>query len=106
MGNGIDNSDPLSDLNPRDDLESLAFVLLYLLRGDLPWHSTGSHPSKMLSWNEARLAQGYPPAFGELLDYARQLGFAEPIDYERFRVTFEKLRHSEVERTVSPGKMI
>ena len=59
----------------------------------------------MLSWNGVRLAEGYPAAFGELLDYARQLSFDEPINYERFRAAFEKLRHSEVKRNVSPGKI-
>ena len=53
--------------------------------------------SKILSWNVARLSEGYHSAFGELLDYARHLGFDEPIDYERFRTVFEKLPHSEVE---------
>jgi casein kinase I family protein HRR25 len=115
MGYGIDHSDPLSDLNPRDDLESLAFVLLYLLRGNLPWHklcdagtALARIPqirSKMLSWNGTRLAGGYPSVFGELLEYARQLSFDDPIDYERFRAAFDKLRHSEVERNVSPGKI-
>jgi len=107
----------LPDLNPRDDLESLAFILLYLLRGNLPWHklcSAGTAVaripqirSKMLSWNGARLADGYPSAFGELLDYARHLGFDEPIDYERFRADFETLRYSEVEikRDVSLGEI-
>ena len=100
------HSDLLSDLNPRDDLESLAFVLIYLLRGDLPWHKlcgAGSAlaripqiRSKMLTWNGARLAEGHPLVFGELLDYARHLGF-EPIDYERFRLAFETLRNSEIE---------
>ena len=64
--------------------------------------------SKMLSWNGARLAEEYPSAFGEFLDYARHLGFDEPIDYEHFRADFEKLRHSEVEikRDVGLGKNI
>lgn len=63
----------------------------------------------MLSWNGARLCEGYPSALGELLDYARHLGFDEPIDYERFRTVFEHLRHSELEvkikRNVNPGKI-
>ena len=116
MGDIINNSDPLSDLNPRDDLESLAFVLLYLLCGDLPSHKfcrAGTAlaripqiKSKMLSWNGVRLAEGCSSAFGELLDYARQLSFDDPIGYESFRGAFEKLRHSEVERNVSPGRII
>ena len=61
----------------------------------------------MLSWNGARLGEGYPSTFRELLDYARHLGFDEPIDYERFRATFETLRHSDVmiKRNVNPGRI-
>ena len=63
--------------------------------------------SKMLSWNGARLGEGYPSTFGELLDYARHLGFDEPIDYERFRTVFENLRHPElkIKRNVYSGKI-
>jgi hypothetical protein len=46
--------------------------------------------SKMLSWNGARLGEGYPSAFGELLDYARHLGFDEPIDYDALPYRFRK----------------
>ena len=52
--------------------------------------------SKMLSWNGTRIGEGYPLAFGSLLDYARKLDFDEPIDYKRFGTVFEKLRDSEV----------
>ena len=107
FGPAVRHSDHFSDLNPRDDLESLAFVLIYLLRGDLPWHKlcgAGSAlaripqiRSKMLSWNGARLAKGHQLVFGELLDYARRLDFDEPIDYNRFRLAFEMLRDSEIE---------
>ena len=51
----------------------------------------------MVAWNEARLAEGHPLVFGELLDYALHLGFDEPIDYERFRLAFEVLRDSKIE---------
>ncbi|KIM41032.1 hypothetical protein M413DRAFT_158236 [Hebeloma cylindrosporum] len=70
------------ELKPRDDIKSLALVLLYLLRGDLPWHKlcgAGSAlarilqiRSKMLSWDGLRLAEGHPSVFGEPLDYARR----------------------------------
>jgi len=61
----------------------------------------------MLSWNGAQLGDGYPSAFGELLDYARHLGFDELIDYKRFRAVFENLRHSElkIKRNLNPGKI-
>jgi len=116
FGRQARRSDLLSDLNPRDDLESLAFILLYLLRGSLPWHKlcrAGTAVtritqirSKLLSWNGARLGEGYSSAFGKLLDYARHLGFDEPIDYEGFRSDFKKLRDSKVQtnRNVGPGK--
>ena len=62
----------------------------------------------MLSSNGTRLGEKFPSVFGEFVDYARHLGFSEPIDYKRFRTVFKKLRHSKVEtkRDVSPDKII
>ena len=116
LGDRVRRSDLLADLNPRDDLESLAFILLYLLRGSLPWHKlcragtavarVTQIRSKLLSWNGARLGEGYSSAFGKLLDYARHLGFDEPINYEGFRSDFKKLYNSKVQTKpkVGPGK--
>ena len=62
----------------------------------------------MLSSNGTRLGEKFSSVFGEFVDYARHLGFNEPIDYKRFRTVFKKLRHSKVEtkRDVSPDKII
>jgi hypothetical protein len=91
----------LEDLGPRDDLESLAYTLLFLLRGDLPWQKHGEHGTvlgriahireKKGAWTGSRLAKGHPPVFGQLLDYARGLKFNESLDYGRFRALFAGL---------------
>ena len=90
-----------SDLNPRDDLESLAYVLLYLLRGSLPWHKLSNSGTavgrivqireKMKTWTGSKLASGYPAIFGKLLDDARRLEFDEPIDYDGYRHHFQQI---------------
>ena len=96
----IDNFDLVLDLNSRDCLKSLAFVLLYYF-ADLPWHKILSADTalacvpriefKMLSWNEACLAEEHFSPFAEPLDYARQPSFGGPIDHERFHATFLKI---------------
>lgn len=69
----------------RDDLESLAYVLLFLLCGDLPWRSGSTsaesrqcvmrhiHASKTACTGTA-LGTNFPPEFGALLDCCRALG--------------------------------
>ena len=61
----------------------------------------------MLSWSGARLGEGHPSVFGELLDYARRLGFDELIDYERFGADFEELCNSKIRiiPNMNPGKI-
>ncbi|KIK97934.1 hypothetical protein PAXRUDRAFT_824434 [Paxillus rubicundulus Ve08.2h10] len=88
-------------LSWRDDLESLAYVLLFLLRGNLPWVSspegstiTGAavrvRMAKM-KWSGSQLAQGHPPEFGQFLDQTRALAIDETPPYERYVEVFENL---------------
>ena len=75
-----------TDSSPRDDLESLAYTLLFLLRGGLPWQRYNSREcmhfgamkqirEKKMKWPGPRLGEGKPKDFGNLLDYSRALSF-------------------------------
>jgi len=89
------------DLGPRDDLESLAFVLFFLLRGDLPWRSGSNTESIQRSMSRIRafkaactgaaLATNFPPEFGDLLDYTRALRFDHIPDYDHLAARFQSL---------------
>ncbi|ETW77752.1 hypothetical protein HETIRDRAFT_241720, partial [Heterobasidion irregulare TC 32-1] len=90
------------DSSPRDDLESLAYTLLFLLRGGLPWQRYNSRGctrfgamkqirEKKMKWPGPRLGEGKPRDFGDLLDYARALAFEDKPDYERLSRGFERL---------------
>ncbi|KAG6836710.1 hypothetical protein H0H93_004687 [Arthromyces matolae] len=90
-------------LTRRDDLESLAYVLLALIRGGLPWKAFHSvrifNPKnqvlhKKRNWPGARLGAGQHPCFGEFLDYARNLRFDEIPDYRGWARTFNNLAKS------------
>ncbi|TFK35882.1 kinase-like domain-containing protein [Crucibulum laeve] len=99
----------------RDDLESLAYMLIYFLRGTLPWRklrapTTAPTPSPDAStppynpvsatWdlirdsklaNEDLLTVGLPPEFDVLFRYARGLEFDDLPDYEGLRNLFRGL---------------
>lgn len=74
----------------RDDLESVSYLLAYLLRGTLPWQGLKTPKGdtryaricevKAASTPES-LAWGYPRQFGQLIHYARNLSFEETPDY-------------------------
>ena len=62
----------------RDDLESIAYMLIYFLKGRLPWQGleTGQHHSerkyglildKKQQTSIAQLCEGLPPVFGQFL---------------------------------------
>ncbi|KZO99678.1 kinase-like protein [Calocera viscosa TUFC12733] len=78
------------------DLEQLAYVLLYLLRGDLPWKFRPKNLAQLRSqylhcsqvkaaWSGQALSTGHPPIFGALLDYARSLPPSELPRYDIIR---------------------
>ena len=89
MHMGVENS-------RRDDLESLGYVLIYLMKGRLPWQSLRS--DRMLKEEKIKkvkigtsidtLCQGLPPQFGEYMRAIRNLGFSETPDYQSYKQLF------------------
>lgn len=74
----------------RDDLEALAYVLIYLCLGSLPWQSNGvPRPDQQAYIGEMKqkissieLCRGLPSAYSTLLEYAKSLEFEERPDYQ------------------------
>ncbi|ORZ14715.1 kinase-like protein [Absidia repens] len=78
----------------RDDLESLCHVLLYFLRGSLPWQGIQVKNHKVKyericqvkqATDPSDLCDNYPDEFGTLLKYTRSLRFDEAPDYDYCR---------------------
>lgn len=86
------------DLAPRDDLESLALIALFLIRGNLPWKPRPHSESQLRSQEVIRimksassgptLSADFPHEFGELLTYSRSLAYNQLPDYEALRTSF------------------
>ena len=110
-----------SESSHRDDLESLAYMLIYFIRGTLPWRKIRASPDPpadstatpsqeenirqnynlvSATWdlirdakiaNEELLTLGLPPEFDVLYPYARSLEFDDLPDYEGLRNLFRGL---------------
>ena len=80
----------------RDDLESLAYVLIYFLHGALPWQSTEADTKqqynriaqKKMLMDTGLLCRGLPSEFGICLNYIRALPFEAKPDYSYLRKLF------------------
>jgi serine/threonine protein kinase len=84
----------------RDDLESLAYLLLYLLKGSLPWAglkaATRNEKSQLIAETKLitpieSLCGGLPHEFPDFLSDIRRLGFADEPDYAKYRDVFRGL---------------
>jgi serine/threonine protein kinase len=84
----------------RDDLEAIAHMLFYFLRGKLPWQGlqADSFKERYKKIGEVKqktnlddLTQGYPKEFGDFLKYCRELEFLKTPDYRRWINKFEDL---------------
>jgi casein kinase 1 len=83
----------------RDDLESLAYVLIYFASGTLPWVSKGGHKvdkaekyeriaEQKAALSPEALCRFLPQPLFEFLVYVRSLQFAEDPDYDKCRNYF------------------
>ncbi|CAE6435230.1 unnamed protein product [Rhizoctonia solani] len=88
----------------RDDIESLAYTLLWLLRGDLPWGHFATNGSRVGRIRQVHvqkerhtgstLAIELPAEFGELVDYTRSLRTYEKPGYDEWRRRFKRVEKS------------
>ncbi|KAG0698962.1 kinase-like domain-containing protein [Suillus ampliporus] len=76
----------------RDDLESLTYMLIYFLRGSLPWLTSDDEKlsNSTILERKARatiadICHDIPVEFANILIYTRSLAFAEDPDYDHLR---------------------
>lgn len=78
----------------RDDLEALGHVLIYFLRGSLPWQGLKANTKKekydrimdkKISVSPSSLCRGYPQEFVRYLEYVRACRFEDRPDYSYLR---------------------
>ncbi|CAI0448932.1 unnamed protein product [Linum tenue] len=84
----------------RDDLESLGYVLMYFLRGSLPWQGlkAGNKKQKYDKISEKKmltpievLCKSYPSEFTSYFHYCRSLRFEDKPDYAYLKRLFRDL---------------
>ena len=81
----------------RDDLESAGYVLMYFLRGSLPWQGIpGKNKDerykkilqKKMETSAQELCEGFPKEFEEYIEYTRAMEYEEEPEYDRLRNYF------------------
>jgi len=84
----------------RDDLEGIGYVLLYFLRGSLPWQGLRAHTKKekyerimerKISTPIDTLCRSFPPEFATYMNYCRALRFEDRPDYAYLKRMFKDL---------------
>jgi len=84
----------------RDDLESLGYVMAYLLRGSLPWQGIAAKTkedkyAKILHKKEIttpdNLLKNQPKEFVEYIKYCKMLGYEQDPDYSYLEGLFKKI---------------
>lgn len=84
----------------RDDLESIGYMLIYFLKGNLPWQ--GIKKQKNLNHLEIigeikmctsleKLCENIPKGFQTFIQYCRNLKYEQEPDYEYLREIFRKI---------------
>ena len=88
----------------RDDLEAIGYVLMYFLRGSLPWQGLHVHKgedrykkilAKKKGTTAEELCKGFPNEFVEYINYTRNLEFEADPDYKFLRELLIKALESQ-----------
>ena len=84
------------ELGRWDDLESLAYILIYFLRGSLPWRGLDLEGCDLVVESKQQtstrdLCYGLPLELQTFLDYSRSLSFNDKPNYDYLRSLFNNL---------------
>ena len=90
------NNDGGIQQSRRDDIESLCYIFIYLIKGNLPWKGKCGMEPKLIKFIKKNtkindICQGIPIEFKYFLEHARNLKFDEKPDYNYFRKIFQEL---------------
>ena len=89
----------------RDDLESLAYILIYFSKGTLPWKSLKAKNrsekqakilSKKINTKNEDLCSGLPQEYSTFLQSIRDLHFEQKPDYDYLRGLLNKMNNKEI----------
>ena len=84
----------------RDDMECFGYMILYFLKGRLPWHKLRGESKQetyqLIMDRKAdisleELCSDVPEEFRKYMDYVRALDFGDKPDYSRLRRMFRDL---------------
>ena len=84
----------------RDDMEGLAYVLIYLLKGSLPWQGIDASDKHVKhkricsckqKYSPEELCKNLPQEFAIFLKSVRELGYYDEPDYDKYRSMFRNL---------------
>ena len=97
----------------RDDLEAVAYMLLYLQRGGLPWDgvpekdlrkkNTEIQKRKQMTPVPQLIGNDVPPVFAVFLEYSKSLKYKEDPDYDKMRGLFTGFA-KQAKLTQSPAR--
>ena len=82
----------------RDDIEGIAYNLIYLAKGKLPWQGVKTKNKKekhkkimesKIAYSPEQLCKDLPDEFVNLLKYSRNLEFEENPDYKSIKLMFK-----------------
>ena len=88
----------------RDDLEAVGYVLMYLLRGSLPWQGLQAKNKeerykkimqKKIDTNSYDLCYGFPSEFERYVEYCKGLEYTEEPRYEMLKEGFLRVLRRE-----------
>ena len=91
----------------RDDLESVGYVLIYFLRGSLPWQGLQAKNKeerykkilqKKIETTSYDLCYGFPIEFEKYVEYCKNLDYIEEPQYEMLRNLFLKIMRREKDK--------